>query len=283
MSMKKFLLVSLPLIFAASFAFGQGQIKNNSYFNLSWNHQIMDYGTIDGMETSNNLTEYYKDKYPDDLKHYTGGLDVGANFYIHPISWLIDGFKAGLCVDFIDLDANYYNFKAPYQQVGGLYGDTKGKFNDLTVTYSLNVGVVATVSPMKMFYIDLTAKACPTFGVNYFKIPGYLTGVEANSPIYERRNTGLEWGGYELIDSKGNAETKDSDGKYLHEKVAQKDAETTGIGWGVNYSFGFNLRFYKFSVGCEWLFGNLHFGYEDWDNQTVKNQQLKVKLGMTFE
>ncbi|MCQ2605810.1 MAG: hypothetical protein MJ204_04610 [Bacteroidales bacterium] len=266
--MKKILLVLSTLLFAGSIAFGQGTIKNNSYFNLTWIRPIMDYGTIDGQETPNNLNKYYSERFGSDLKHYSGALNVGANFYIHPISWLIDGFKAGLCVDFIDLGANYYRFKAHQQKAGGIVLDEAETFDDLTVYYSLNVGAIATISPMKGFYIDLTGKACPTFAVNYFKIPAYQTAVTANAPAFERRNTGDEWGGYQLV---GN------------DVLPTTTEEQTGIGWGINYSFGFNLRFYKFSVGCEWLFGNLHYGYEDWDDQTVKNQELKVKIGMTFE
>ena len=192
--MKKLLLFPLVLILACSTAFSQGTIKNNSYFNLMWSRPIMDNGVIFESETPNNLREFYKEKYDSELNHYSGAINVGSNFYIHPIGWLIEGFKAGLCLDFIDLGADYYSFSGYHQKPGGLPASEEEKFTDLKVSYSLNVGIVATISPIKHFYIDLTAKLCPTFAVNYFKLPIYQVG----STSFERRNTGTQWGGYEI-------------------------------------------------------------------------------------
>ncbi len=264
--MKKLLLFPLVLVLACSTAFSQGTIKNNSYFNLIWSRPIMDNGVIYGSETPNNLREFYKAKYGTDLSHYSGAINVGANFYIHPIGWLIEGFKAGLCLDFIDLGADYYKFSGYQQNPGGLQASEEENFTDLKVSYSLNVGVIATMSPVKNFYIDLTAKLCPTFGVNYFKLPAYQVGTKP----FERKNTGTEWGGYEVpgVD---------------YRILGTKDAEETGIGLGLDYAFGFNIRYSKLSVGCEWLLGNIKYSYENWDEQKVNNQQLKVKLGFSFE
>ena len=266
--MKKLLLLPLMLVFACFTAFSQGTIKNISYFNLMWTRPILDNGVLDGIETANNLREFYNEKYGSELSNYSGALNVGANFYIHPIGWLIEGFKAGICVDFIDLGADYYSFSGFHQKVGGGPTGEEENFTDLKVSYSLNVGAVATVSPFNNFYIDLTAKLCPTFAVNYFKLPAYQTDFTANAPVFERKNAGTEWGGYDLSGI---------------DKLATKNAEETGIGLGLGYSFGFNIRYSKVSVGCEWVLGNIKYSYENWDEQKVNNQQLNVKLGLNFE
>ncbi|MCQ2959595.1 MAG: hypothetical protein MJ198_05330 [Bacteroidales bacterium] len=263
--MKKLLLIPFVILMACSSVFSQGTIKNNSYFNLTWIRPIADYGTIVGQESPKNLLKYYKNKSGDDLQHYSGALNVGANFYIHPIGWLIEGFKAGLCVDFIDLGIDYYRFSDGIEKNGKI--DTTN-FNDLTASYSLNLGLVATISPVKNFYIDLTAKLCPTFAVNYFRIPSYVKDKDGNF-VFEYRNPDLEYGGYDIKDGIYNVPTKES--------------EDTGIGLGVDYSFGFNIRYSKLSVGCEWLLGNLNYSYDSWDAQKIHNQRLKVKIGLSFE
>ena len=268
--MKKFLLLTVSVFFACTVAFSQGHIKNNSYFSLSMNRPIMKYGNIDGLSCSNNMLQYYKDRYDEegDLQHYAGALTVGANFYIHPIGWVIEGFKAGLCVDFIDLSADYYRFEGRTRDAGGKWSEDSQTYNDLSVAYSLNIGAIATISPAEDFYIDLTAKLCPTFGVNYFRIPAFQQGVEANSPAVEYRNAGLEWGGYEV---------KNQDG------VGLVNEEDTGLGLGLDYSFGFNIRYSKVFIGCEWIFGKINYSYDVWDKQKVYNQRLRVKLGLSFD
>lgn len=266
--MKKLLLIPFTLMLACGAAFSQGTIKNNSYFNLSWVRPIMDYGKIEGNESPKNMLQYYKEKSGGDLQHYSGAINVGANFYIHPVGWIIEGFKPGICVDFIDLSADYYRF--PDAVVDKGVADT-ADYSDLTASYSLNVGVVATISPTDKFYIDLTAKFCPTFAVNYFKIPGYLSPTSVASwDIYEYRMPGVEYGGYDV--SLNGAPN-----------VASKEAEDTGIGWGLDYAFGLDLRYSKFSIGCEWSFGNLHYSYDTWADQKVNNQKFKLKLGLSFE
>lgn len=275
--MKKILLIAASVLVMVSTAFAQGKIQNNSYFVLATNRAILDYGTIKDYETSNNLREYYNDKY-DDLKHYRGAMTLGANFYIHPIGWLIEGFKAGLCLDFIDLGVDYYRFYDKTREISGstfTYAEEE-TYSDLTVSYSFNAGVVATVSPFPKFYIDLTAKLCPTFAVNYFKIPAYVWGVKANAPVYERRNPGAEWGGYEF--------TEDFEGTTINmSNVATKNDEQTGIGLGLDYAFGIDIRYSKLLVGCEWYLGNIKFAYDDWDDQKVHNQRFRVKLGLSFD
>lgn len=275
--MKKILLIAASVLVMVSTAFAQGKIQNNSYFVLATNRAILDYGTIKDYETSNNLREYYNDKY-DDLKHYRGAMTLGANFYIHPIGWLIEGFKAGLCLDFIDLGVDYYRFYDKTREISGstfTYAEEE-TYSDLTVSYSFNAGVVATVSPFPKFYIDLTAKLCPTFAVNYFKIPAYVWGVKAKAPVYERRNPGAEWGGYEF--------TEDFEGTTIDmDNVATKNDEQTGIGLGLDYAFGIDIRYSKLLVGCEWYLGNIKFAYDDWDDQKVHNQRFRVKLGLSFD
>ena len=117
--MKKILLLTVSALLLCFAAFSQGYIKNNSYFNIALNRPIMKYGNLEDLSCSNNLRQFYKEKYGDDLKHYAGALTVGANFYIHPIGWVIEGFKAGLCLDFIDLSADYYNFEDATRAAGG--------------------------------------------------------------------------------------------------------------------------------------------------------------------
>lgn len=270
--MKKLLLIPLAVLMTCSVSFAQGNIKNNSYFNLTWVRPISDYGTIVDKESPNNLLQYYRDKSGDDLKHYSGALNVGANFYIHPVGWIIEGFKPGLCIDFIDLGVDYYNFPDAIHDNGKV--DTTN-YNDLTATYSLNVGVIATISPAKNFYIDLTAKLCPTFAVNYFRIPAYAKlGATSTNEVFEYRTPGIEYGGYDVTP------TDFVDGMKV---VPTKEAEDTGIGLGLDYSFGFNLRYSRFSLGCEWVLGNIKYSYDTWDEQKVNNQRLKVKLGLSFE
>lgn len=266
--MKKILLLTVSALLLCSAAFSQGYIKNNSYFNIALNRPIMKYGNLEDLSCSNNLRQFYKEKYGDDLKHYAGALTVGANFYIHPIGWVIEGFKAGLCLDFIDLSADYYNFEDATRAAGGKKSEDTEKFNDLTVAYSFNVGAVATISPAKNFYIDLTAKVCPTFAVNYFKIPAFQESVEANSHAVEYRNAGLEWGGYDVTNQDGVGIIKEED---------------TGLGLGLDYAFGFDLRYSKFMIGCEWILGKIKYSYDVWDDQKLYNQRLRVKIGMSFE
>lgn len=271
--MKKLLLIPLTMLLACGAAFSQGTvknraIKNNSYFNLSYIRPIMDYGKIEGNESPNNMLKYYKKKAGDDLQHYSAGLNVGANFYIHPVSWIIEGFKPGLCVDFIDLGVDYYRFNDGVQNQSGVIDTTK--YSDLTASYSLNVGVIATINPVKNFYIDLTAKICPTFAVNYFKIPAYKApSAIASWDVYEYRMPGDQYGGYDVSGS-------------IY-PVPDQEAEDTGIGLGLDYAFGFNLRYSKVSIGCEWFLGNIRYSYDTWTDQKVNNQRLKVKLGLSFD
>ncbi len=272
--MKKLLLIPMFVLFATSAIFAQGTIKNNSYFNLTWVRPISDYGTIVDQAAPNNLLKYYKNKAGDDLQHYSGALNVGANFYIHPIGWVIEGFKAGLCVDFIDLGVDYYRFSDAIFENGK--ADTT-KFQDLTASYSLNVGVVATISPAKNFYIDLTAKLCPTFAVNYFRIPAYVKyGSIATNEVFEYRNPNSIWNGYDIT-------PVDAEDPIPEAFYPSKEAEDTGIGLGLDYAFGFNIRYSKISLGCEWVLGNIKYSYDSWNDQKVYNQRLKVKIGLSFE
>ena len=280
--MRKRILLPLVLMLVASAAFSQGTIKNNSYFTLSWNRAVSKYGTIVDNESSKNLRTYYKNKYGDDLNHYSGALTVGANFYIHPIGWLIEGFKAGLCIDFIDLGADYYRFPDATRAIGGVKSTDTENYNDLNVYYSLNAGLVATISPAKSFYIDLTAKVCPTFAVNYFRIPAYQLGYASNSPIFERRNAGLEYGGYEVVAVNGTSYDDSAMPSSLN-YVPTKNEEDTGIGLGFNYSFGLDFRYSKFLIGCEWVLGNINYSYDVWDKQKIHTQHLKIKVGLSFE
>ncbi|MBO7054677.1 MAG: hypothetical protein J6X43_01970 [Bacteroidales bacterium] len=273
--MKRLLLIPLVLLIACTTAFSQGKIKNNSYFTLGLNRPIMKYGNLVDYSCSNNLRRFYAEKYGSDLKHYAADLAVGADFYIHPIGWLIEGFKAGLCMDFIDLSADYYRFPDATRTAGGVKSEDTENYNDLTVAYSLNVGVVATISPADKFYIDLKAKLCPTFAVNYFRIPAYQIAVAANSPAFERRNAGYEYGGYTVVDKNGNEVNTNA--------VGIVNEEDTGIGLGLDYSFGIDIRYSKLMIGCEWVLGNIKYSYDVWDDQKVYNQRFRVKLGLSFE
>lgn len=269
--MKKLVLIPLTMLLACSAAFSQGTvknraIKNNSYFNVGYVRPIMDYGKIEGNECPNNMLKYYKKKSGDELAHYSASLNVGANFFIHPVAWVIEGFKPGICVDFIDLGIDYYRFDDGVYDKNGKVDTTK--YSDLTASYSLNVGAIATISPVKNFYIDLTAKLCPTFAVNYFKIPAFKAPSSiASWDVYEYRMPGDQYGGYDVSTA----------------PYPTQEAEDTGIGLGLDYSFGFNLRYSKISIGCEWVLGNIRYSYDTWTDQKVNNQRLKVKIGLSFE
>ncbi|MCK9562459.1 MAG: hypothetical protein M0R02_07030 [Bacteroidales bacterium] len=248
-----FLLLSL----GAFVGYSQGDIKNVSYFTISWNRPIRSFGEdVDRPQSKNRFKTFKEDK---DANHYGGALDFGAIFYIHPTG-IIDGFKAGIMVDFLDLGANYFRYtdeKTKVEAIPGNPGNTvfveDVTCNDLTARFSMNVGAIATFSPAKKFYIDIFGKLRPTFGVHYQKIIQYYDGTNYYP---EKPNTIITW------------------------KQVQED---TGLGFGINTSFGLNLRYARFILGSEFVMGTLKLKYDDIRNdKKVYDQYLKVKLGFFF-
>ena len=67
------------------------------------------------------------------------------------------------------------------------------------------------------------------------------------------------------------------------DKVEIINEEDTGIGLGLDYSFGIDIRYSKLMIGCEWVLGNIKYSYDVWDDQKVYNQRFRVKLGLSFE
>ena len=257
--MKKIIHV-LILTLGCFSAFSQGEIKNATYFSLDWTRPIMNYGELEGMNSTENLYRFYQNQYPD-ADHKGGEIEIGTSFYIHPTGFK-KGYKAGILVDFIDLGATYMSFMDSTITIGNpiKYFEPE-KCHDLTARYSLNIGVVGTYSPIKKLYFDLFAKIRPTFAVNYFKMPMF-------DDITDKIYTNNEALVYSPV------------GTPLRNKRVVED---TGIGLGFNYSFGFNIRYARVLIGTEWVVGKLKYTYNNPDmDQTVYDQLVKVKLGMFF-
>lgn len=254
--MKKIILFSL-LALGSMVGYSQGDINNVSYFTLSWNRPIRNFGEDVNLDQPKNRFKAFKeDKNAD---HYGGALDFGAVFYIHPTG-VIDGFKAGVMVDFFDLGANFFRYtdeKTKVEAIPGNPGNTvfveDVTCNDLTGRFSMNFGLIATFSPAKKLYFDIFGKVRPTFGVHYQKIIKYYDGTNYYD---EKPTTVITW------------------------KQIQED---TGLGFGFNSSFGLNIRYSRFVLGSEFIMGTLNLKYDDVRNdKKVYDQYLKVKFGFFF-
>lgn len=227
----------------------QGVIKNNSYFNLQYWQPRSHYGCVkDGTTVagSQNLHKAYKDYNGAEVSRYAGGLQVGANFYLHPVNWVVKCLGVGLGVDFIDLNGQFYKFKPKND---GEYANS-----DLGITYSFGVGPVVTITPAKNFFIDLYGKAQPLVGIEYMKLTsGQSTKLSTRESI---------------LNAPPSVKSVD---------------EQTGFVYGFNYSAGFNLRYSLIQIGAEWVWGNLVYDWEDWSKETRQNQMVRIKLGFSFE
>lgn len=218
------------------------QIRNNSYFNLAYTQPLSKYGCEKC--SSSNLDKFYKELTNYETHRYALDLQVGANFYLHPVNWVVKPLGIGITSDFIDLQANYYRMKPTADG----YNDNM----DLFVSYSIGVGPIITLSPAKKFYIDAYAKLVPTFGINYVK-------------------------GTDGMSIAGN-KTALSNVLSTH-----YNDEESGMCYGLNYSFGGNIRYSKVQIGCEYVIGKLTYDWEDWSKQKLMNNMLKIKLGLSFE
>jgi len=255
--MKKVLLLAFVSLLGMS-AFAQGDIKNETHFTLSWDRPVRNFGEVDGFNTDENRYQYYMNNVPG-AEHMGGALDAGMIAYIHPTE-VFDGFKLGILVDFIDLSANYFRFTDTTTKPtsvattsGTVYVeefDSEMSATDLNVRYSVNIGLVATYSPMKNLYFDFFGKIRPSFGAHYYKYA---------------RVTYEDW----------DKETKT--------QPYSKSAEDTGIGFGLGSSFGMNVRYSKFIVGAELISGSLNYKYDNIvESQKEFDHHLKVKFGVFF-
>lgn len=236
--MKK-LLIFLAFVIAAMTVNAQGKIKNNSYFNLQYAVPTGNYGLVKD-STGENLHKAFFHSKVSEVTYYAGGLQFGANFYLP----FLEGFKPGVTCDFIDLNFHYYKFKPDNK------GDNPN--SDLLFTYSLNVGVIGTISPCNNLFIDLYGKLVPTFGINYMKLPAYTSSFEDKVQL-----------------------AMSTSSKFNDEEQATV--------YGLNYVAGFGLRYNIVQIGAEFLFGNLTYNYENWASQKLSNKMFRFKLGMFFD
>jgi hypothetical protein len=187
--------------------------------------------------------------------HYGGGLDFGTTFYIHPTG-VIDGFKAGFLLDFVDLSANYFSYTDETTTINsGLQQfEENVTCQDLTGRFSMNFGVLATISPAEKLYFDLYGKLRPTFSVHYQNIV-----QDFNGTIY-----------YDYYESSSSL-------------IWRQQNEDTGLGFGLLYSFGLDIRYSRFTLGSEFVMGSLKYSYDNPANdKTMVDQYLKVKFGFFF-
>lgn len=266
--MKKLLLI--PILTVIGFtAFSQGDIKNASYVNVSWNKPIMNYGErTERSSYPDNLYNWYRtDK--SDFQHMGGSLEFGTNFYIHPTGF-VEGFKAGVLVDFIDLGVNYMSFQDSTIKLQNPTNESALiSCTDLTARYSLNIGLILTFSPAKNFFVDVFGKFRPTFAVNYMKVPMFEDNTDPKDKVF-----------YDKIYANDAEAIYNDAGNPLYHKPNRED---TGTGFGLNSSFGFNIRYSKVTLGMEWVMGKINYTYNDFKmDQTVYDQYFKVKLGMFF-
>lgn len=237
--MKKILLFCFALLSSIAIC-AQGTIKNDSYVNLVFCQPIGNYGLTKDA-TGDNLHEVYISSAASEVTRYHGGLQFGTNFYIHRFS---DVVKPGITVDYVDLEFQYYKFK-PLTD-----GDTPN--SDLLATYSFNVGAICTVSPFKDFYIDVTGKLYPTFGVGYTKLTGYTSAFENKALVAGPTSK------------------------------SYNDEESSMV-YGLNYGAGIGIRYKLVQFGCEFIFGRLAYDYENWDKQKLYNSRVAFKFGFYFE
>lgn len=220
----------------------QGTIKNTSYLNFQTSVPTGNYGLEKGasLPSGDNLHRFYSKSPVAEVSRYAGGIQFGANFYLP----FLPSFKPGITCDFIDLNAHYYRFKP--------ITDGDNYNSDLLVTYSLNVGLVGTISPFDGFFIDLYGKLVPTFGVDYMKLPAYTSPFEDRS--------------------------------YLAKSTSAKfnDEEQSTV-YGLNYAFGATFRYNIIQFGAEFLTGNLVYDYEDWSKQKLSNKMFRFKVGFFFD
>ena len=171
--MKKISLLFIIALFSVS-GFSQGEIHNATKFTINWLRPIRNFGENENIDAAQNKYKYFTDQMNAD--HYGGGLDFGATFYIHPTG-VIDGFKAGFLLDFVDLSANYFSYTDETTFRVGVPGNPNNTepiedvtCQDLTGRFSMNFGVLATISPAEKLYFDLYGKLRPTFSVHYQNI-----------------------------------------------------------------------------------------------------------------
>lgn len=234
--------------------FSQSQIYNSSHLLFDWNRPVRYFGTEPDLLAAANKFKHLTETM--DADHYGTSIEFGSTFYIHPTG-VFDGFKAGLIVDFIDLGVNYFRYKDNVTRINSGEEEFVKEEDayDLLGRFSVNIGLVATVSPIKNLYFDVFAKTRPTFGVHWQKVPLYR---DANKI-------------YQYFDGKPSG---------LVEKQMYDD---TGLGFGLNTSFGLHVRYLKVMLGAEYVFGTLNFKYDDVRNdRKMYNQYMKIKFGFFF-
>ncbi|MDR2963437.1 MAG: hypothetical protein LBU90_07400 [Bacteroidales bacterium] len=251
--MRKFI---ITIFFAAlcSSLFAQGRIFDATFLTFSAPVPIMKWGKLEGNTSGDNLKRFYKDEY--NARHFGLAMESGTTFYMHKTEF-VDGFKMAIVWDFFDLGMNMFRYDDQIINIAGTTrannGDTV-KCLDLFVNYSMNVGLMFTVSPIQDLCIDLYGKYRPTVGINYF-----------NQLFYE--------GSFDKIFVNDDTEGKN--------KLKQ---ENMRIGGSVGtFSVGLNFRYSFAMAGIEYIVGKLHYAASDYlPRQTMYNQMIRFKLGFVF-
>ncbi|MFW5850947.1 MAG: hypothetical protein ACOCWB_01860 [Bacteroidota bacterium] len=250
--MKKISLLFIIALFSVS-GFSQGEIQNATKFTINWLRPIRNFGEDVNTDAAQNKYKFFTEKMEAD--HYGGGIDFGTTFYIHPTE-IIDGFKAGFLVDFFDLSANYFRYSDTTTIINsGLQQfEENVTSQDLTGRFSMNIGLLATISPAKKLYFDLYGKLRPTFSVHY-----HNTVQDFNGTVY-----------YDYYESSSSL-------------IWRQQNEDTGLGFGLLYSFGLDIRYSRFVLGSEFVMGSVKYSYDNPANdKTMYDQYFKVKLGFFF-
>ncbi|MFO7868246.1 MAG: hypothetical protein R6U95_02985 [Bacteroidales bacterium] len=234
--------------------YSQGTIYNSSHFTMNWNRPIWNFGENPDFDASQNRYMHYTENYEAD--HYGGSLDFGTSFYIHPTGF-IDGFKAGIIVDFIDIGINYFTYQDyETQSISGFQvpDEESVSCSDLTGRFSVNVGALATFSPIDNLYFDIYGKLRPTFGIRWHDIV-----QDFNSDVY-----------YEYYE----------EGSVI---INRQKNDDTHLGFGLLSSFGLDIRYFRFVTGMEFVTGTLNLKSNNTGEKTeYYDQYFKLKFGFFF-